>query len=64
MYEGAVVAQWTRPRTLNREVSGSNLLAAVVVSYLALYPHCPVPRKRLKVVGLLVARLYTQIAFL
>ena len=27
---GAVVAQWTRPQTLNREVPGSNLLAAAV----------------------------------
>ena len=28
---GVVVAQWIRPRTLNREVPGSNLLAAAVV---------------------------------
>ena len=27
---GAVVAQWIRPQTLNREVPGSNLLAAAV----------------------------------
>ena len=33
MKRGAVVAQsqWIRPRTLNREVLGSNLLAAAVV---------------------------------
>ena len=29
-YTGAVVAQWIRQRTLNREVPGSNLLAAAV----------------------------------
>ena len=29
--EVVVVAQWIRPRTLNREVPGSNLLAAAVV---------------------------------
>ena len=46
---GAVVAQWIRPRTLNREVPGSNLLAVVVVSLgKALYPHCLVLRKDLK----------------
>ena len=28
---GAVVAQWIRPQTLNREVPSSNLLAATVV---------------------------------
>ena len=27
---GAVVAQWIRPRTLNREIPCSNLLAAAV----------------------------------
>ena len=47
-----VVAQWIRPRTLNREVPGSNLLAAAVVPLgKALYPHCLVPRKGLKAVG-------------
>ena len=29
--QGAVVAQWIRPHTLNREVPGLNLLAAAVV---------------------------------
>ena len=29
--ELVIVAQWIRPRTLNREVPGSNLLAAAVV---------------------------------
>ena len=55
---GAVMAQWIRPRTLNREVPSSNLLAAavcIVPSGKALYPHCPVPRKGLKVIGPLVA---------
>ena len=28
---GGVVAQWIRPRTLNRDVNGSNLLAAAEV---------------------------------
>ena len=38
------------------EVLGSNLLAAAVVPLdKALYPHCLVPRKGLKAVGLLVA---------
>ena len=50
------MAQWIRPWTLNREVPGSNLLAAAVVpSGKALYPHCLVPRKGLKAVGPLVA---------
>ena len=36
----AVVAQWIRPQTLNREVPGSNLLASAVVPLgKALYPH-------------------------
>ena len=53
---GAVVAQWIRPQTLNREVPGSNLLAAAVVPLgKALCPHCKVPRKGLKAVGPLVA---------
>ena len=53
------MAQWTRPRTLNREVPGSNLLAAAVVPLgKELYPHGLVPRKGLKVVGPLVACLY------
>ena len=49
-----LLAQWIRPQTLNREVSGSNLLAAAVYSALigkTLYPHCIVPRKGLKAVG-------------
>ena len=34
-------AHWIRPRTLNREVPGSNLLgAAGVLQDNALYPHC------------------------
>ena len=53
---GAVVAQRVRPKTLNREVPGSNLLVAAVVSLgKALYPHCPVPQKGLKAFGPLVA---------
>ena len=53
---GAVVAQWIRPRTLNHEVPGSNLLAAAVVPLgKALYPHCLVPQKGLKAGGPLVA---------
>ena len=56
---GAVVAQWIRPRTLNREVPGSNILAAAVVPLgKALYPHCLVLRKWLKAVGPLVAYYY------
>ena len=56
MYLKAVVAQWIRPQTLNREVPGSNLLAAAVVPLgKALYPHCLVPWKGLKAVGPLVA---------
>ena len=52
---GAVVAQWIRPQTLDREVPGSNLLAAAVVPLgKTLYPHCLVPRKGLKAVGPLV----------
>ena len=48
----AVLAQWIRPRTLNREVPGSNLLAAAVEPLgKALYPHCIIPRKGLKAVG-------------
>ena len=50
------MAKWIRPRTLNREVPGSNLLgAAAVLLGKALYPHCLVPRKGLKAVGPLVA---------
>ena len=52
------MAQWIRPRTLNREVPGSNLLATAVVPFgKALYPHCLVPRKGLKAVGPLVGYL-------
>ena len=53
---GAVVAQWIRPQTLNREVPGLNLLAAAVVPLgKALYPDCLVPLKGLKAIGPLVA---------
>ena len=53
---GAVVAQWIRPRTLNREVPGSKLLAAAVVPLdKSFYPHCLIPRKGLKAVGSMVA---------
>ena len=46
------MAQWIRPRTLNREVPGLNQLAAAVVpTGMALYPHCLVPRKGLKAVA-------------
>ena len=63
-FRGAVVAQWIRPRTLNREVPSSNLLAAAEVPLgKALYPHYLVPRKGLKAVGPLVA-CYKQLAFL
>ena len=49
------MAQWIRPQTLDREVPGSNLLAAAVVPLgKTLYPHCLVPRKGLKAVGPLV----------
>ena len=49
------MAQWIRPRTLNREVPGSNLLAAAVAPLgKALYLHCLVLRKGLKAVGPLV----------
>ena len=50
------MAQWKRPRNLNREVPGSNLLAVAVVPFeKTLYPHCLVPREGLKAVGPLVA---------
>ena len=50
------MAQWIRPWILNREVPGSNLLAAAVVPLgKALYHHCLVPRKGLEAVGPLVA---------
>ena len=65
MIVGVVVAQWMRPGTLNREVPGSNLLAAAVVPLgKALYPHCLVPPgKDLKpLVPWLLA--YKQLAFL
>ena len=53
---GAVVAQWMRQQILNHEVPSLNLLAVAVVPLgKALYPHCLVPRKGLKVVGPLVA---------
>ena len=53
--QGAVVAQWIRLQTPNREVPGSNLLAVAVVPLgKVLYPHCLVPRKGLKAVGPLV----------
>ena len=50
------MAQWIRPQSLNREVPGLNLLAVAVVPLgKKLYPHCLVPRKGHKVVGVLVA---------
>ena len=53
------MAQWIRPRTLNREVPGSNLLKEAVVPFgKALYPHCLVPRKGLKEVCPLVCLLF------
>ena len=58
------MAQWIRPQTLNREVPGSNPLAVVVVLLgKALYPHCLVLGKDLK---LLVpwSLAYKQFAFL
>ena len=49
------MVQWIRPRILNREVHGSNLLAVGVVPLgKALYPHCLVHRKGLKADGPLV----------
>ena len=52
MFGGAVESQWIRPRFLNREVPGSNLMAmmagAVVPLGKALYPHCLVAQKGLK----------------
>ena len=53
-----------RPWSLNREVPGSNLLAAAVVPLgKALYPHCLVLRKGLKaLVPWLLA--YERLAFL
>ena len=43
------MAQWIRPRTLNRVVPGSNLLAVAVMPLgKALYIHYQVPRKGLK----------------
>ena len=51
-----VLAQWIRPRTLNREVPGSNLLAAAEAPLgKALYPHCLVPPKGHEAIGPLVA---------
>ena len=41
----AVVHQWIRPRTLNREVPGLNLLAAAVVP-LDKVPSLPCPSER------------------
>ena len=49
------MAQWIRPQTVNREVPGSNLLAAAGVPLgKTLYPNCLVPRKGLKALGSLV----------
>ena len=51
------MAQWKRPRTLNRKDPGSNLLAAAIIVPLgkAFYPHYLVPWKRPKAVDPLVA---------
>ena len=50
------MTEWIRPRTVNREVPGSNLLAAAVVPLgKVLYPHCLVPRKGFQAVGPLAA---------
>ena len=60
----AVVAQWIRPQTLNREGLGPNLLAAAVVPLgKALDPHCLVHQKgpKGKAVGPLVLA-YKQFA--
>ena len=52
-------------RTLNREVLGSNLLAAAVVPVgKALHPHCLFPLKGLKAVGSPWLLAYKQLAFL
>ena len=60
---GAVVVQWIRPRTLSREVPGSNLLTAAVVPLgKAFYPHRLVPWTGLKAVGPLVLA-YRKLAF-
>ena len=59
------MAQWIRPRTLNHEDPGSNLLAAAGVPLgKALYHHCLVHQKGLKAVGPLVACLNKQLVFL
>ena len=61
------MAHWIRPQILNCEVPGLNLLAVAVVPLgKALYPHCLVPRKRLKAICPMVACLYKykQLAFL
>ena len=56
------MTQWIRPWTLNREVPGSNLLAAAVVPLgKALYPHCLDLWKGLKAVGPLVVASLTLI---
>ena len=45
------MAQWIRPWTANLEVPSLNLCAAAVVHLgKALYPHCLVPQKGLKVI--------------
>ena len=59
------MAQWIRPWTLNREVPGSNLLAAAVVPLgKALYPHCLVLWKGLKAIGPLVVASLRAACFL
>ena len=51
------MAQWIRPPTLNREVPGSNLLAAAASSALGqgTLSSLPCPSEGLKAVGPLVA---------
>ena len=60
LYSRGVVAQWIRPRTLSREVPGSDFMAAAAVPLgKAPYLNYLVPRKGLKTIGPLVTCLRT-----
>ena len=62
------MAQWIRPRTFNREVPGSKLLAAAVVVPLGkalYYPHCLYSPSEMDLKALVPWLLaYKQLAFL
>ena len=61
----AVVAQWIRLQTLNREVPGSNLLAVTVVPLgKAPYLYCFIPPNGFKAVGPLIAWVIQVACFL